>query len=118
HAILTSNSGALTINAALSVATLNACAITGTAAYTNTLTHNSAITLTISGNDAGAPAGGVTFCLSTGMTYTRSSTTTSAVTFSGTSGTSTIIYNSSGTSRNASNLVFDGTGGTFLIGSA
>ena len=116
--ILTSVSGALTINAALSCSSFNACAITGTAAYASTLTHNAAVTLTISGNDAGAPAGGITFCLSSGMTYTRNNTTTSALAFTATSGTSTITANSSGASRNTSNISINGSGGTFELGSA
>lgn len=78
--------------------------------YTGTLSHSSAITLTITGNDAGAP-NSVTFRLPSGMTYTKGNTSTSAVTFTSTSGTSTI-----NTSKNMGSLTLNGVGGTFTLG--
>jgi len=88
--ILTSNSGALTINASLSCSSFNACAITGTSAYASTLTHNTAVTLTVSSNDAGAPAGGIAFCL---PTSTYSTASGRLVTFTAASGTATVTTN-------------------------
>lgn len=114
--ILTSNSGALTINAALNCGTFNAAAITGTSAYASTLTHNTGAgnTLTVNSNDAAAPAGGVTFSLSAGMTYTGISNN-AIVTLTATSGTSTITTNGKAT---LCSLTLNGAGGTFSLGDA
>jgi hypothetical protein len=102
--LLTVNSGNSTINANITVGSLD------TTGFVGTLTHNSAITLTVNGNDAGAP-NGTTFYLNVDMAYTLGSATTSAVTFSATSGTTTIIAE-----KTLGNLTFDGSGGTFVLG--
>ena len=65
--IATSTSGASTIAAAITVKSLD---MTG---YTNTLTHNAAVTLTISGGT------GSVFKLAIGMTYTLGNGATSAL---------------------------------------
>lgn len=69
--------------------------------FTGTLTHNSGITLTISG------ASGI-FRLSAGMTYTRGSTTTSAIKFTATSGTNQITTNG----KTIAKLIIEGDGST------
>ena len=81
-AILASTSAACTIDAA-SVARSLDCN-----GYTNILTHN-AFTLTL--GDATAGAGNIALRLVAGMTYTKSSTTTSAITFISTSATQQTI---------------------------
>lgn len=102
---ITSNSGNNTINAALSVTAADWNGFTGTT------THNSAITLTVTGNDAAA-AGGVAFRLATGMTYTRGSAVSSALAFTSTSGTTTITSGGKATS----NITLNGVGGKFSLG--
>ncbi len=81
--------------------TINSLDMTG---YVNTLTHNSSVTLTVGG-------GGVTFKLASGMTYTLGSGTTSAITFTGTSGTTAITTNG----KTVGNITFNGSGGTFEL---
>jgi hypothetical protein len=76
--------------------TINSLDMTG---YTGTLTHNAATTLTIGGN-------GVVFKLASGMTYTLGAAT-AAITFTGTSGTTTITT----TGKTVGNITFNGTGG-------
>lgn len=110
NCVLTSNSGALTLNASLTCKTFNACAVTGTAAYAGTLTHNTSVTLTIGGNDADAPAGGTAFCLSAGMTYTPANFTR-IVTTTATSGISSITTNG----KTLGQFVQNGAGGTALL---
>ena len=78
-------------------------------AYTGTITHN-AVTLTITGNDAGAIAG-VTFRLASGMTFTAGSNAR-LVSMTSTSGTSTIT--TAGKTLGA--LTLNGVGGTFSLG--
>lgn len=80
----------------------------GGGSYTQSLTFG-AVTLTISGNDAGAP-GGAAFKLSSGMTY-GAAAANRATTFTATSGTSSII--SAG--KNMGNLTLNGVGGTFQL---
>src|SRR3989304_1617746 len=81
--------------------------------YAGTLTHNSAITMTITGNDATAP-GTVAFRLASGMTYPLGNSATSALSFTSTSGTSTITT----TGKTTGNLTTNGAGGTFSLGDA
>ncbi len=98
-----SGAGTSVMNVALS---LNSFDCNG---FTGTLTHN-ALTLTITGNDAGS-LNGVTFRLASGMTYTAASQSR-IVTFTATSGTSTIT--TAGKTLGA--LVLNGAGGTFSLG--
>ena len=81
-AVIDAGSGNVTIDAAAVCRSLDC---TG---YTGTLTHN-AFTLTI--GDATAGAGNVALKFVAGMTYTKSSTTTSAITFVSTSATQQTI---------------------------
>lgn len=116
------NSGASTINASRSILSINTagtCTGGSASAYTGTITHSAAVTLTVTGNDAGAN-GGTTFLISSSSGWTASNATTSAVAFSATSGTITFTPNSSGASRNFGNVTFGSTGsstGTFTLGS-
>jgi len=109
--ILTSNSGALTINASLSCSSFNACAITGTAAYASTLTHNTAVVLTVSSNDAGAPAGGIAFCL---PASTYSTASGRVVTFTAAAGTVTITTNANSIGA----VTLNGAAPDFTLGGA
>ncbi len=84
--------------------TINSFDFTG---YASTLTHNSSVTLTCAGN-------GVTAKFVSGMTYTLGSATTSALSFTGTSGTTTLT---SGT-KTVGNVTFNGVGGTWSLGDA
>lgn len=79
--------------------TINSLDMTG---YTNTLTHNASVTLTISGN---------TFKLAAGMTYTLGNAATSAVTFTSTSGTCNVTTGG----KTVGNFTFDGAGGTWQL---
>lgn len=81
--------------------TINSLDMTG---YINTLTHNASVTLTVDGN-------GVNFKLATGMTYTLGNATTSALSFTGTSGT-TNIYT---LGKTLGNETYNGIGGTWLF---
>lgn len=85
-----------TLSAAITICSLDC---TG---YTNTLTHNASVTLTISG---------LVFKLAAGMTYTLGNATTSAVTFTSTSGTTALT----GGGKTVGNIVLNGSGGTFQI---
>lgn len=91
-------SGAVTIDATATCKTLDCTA--GTGSYTGTLTHNTAVTLTVAG---------LTFKLASGMTYTLGNTITSALTFTSTSGTTLIT--SAG--KTVGSVTFNSTGGTF-----
>jgi hypothetical protein len=102
--LLTVNSGNSTINANIVIGSLD------TTGFVGTLTHNSAITVTVNGNDAGAP-NGAAFYLNADMTYTLGSATTSAIIFSSTSGTTTIIAE-----QTLGNTTFDGSSGSFVLG--
>lgn len=113
------NSGNSTINATRSILSINTagtCTGGSGSAYTGTITHSAAVTLTVTGNDASAN-GGTTFLLSSSSGWTASNATTSVVTFTATSGTSTFTANSSGANRNFGNVTFNGSGGTFKLGS-
>lgn len=99
-----SGSGTSVMNVSLSLVAFDCNGFTGT------LTHNSAITLTISGNDASASVNGVAYRLGSGMTYTVAAGS-SANTFTSTSGTTTL--NSNG--KLMANSTFNGAGGTFTI---
>lgn len=79
--------------------------------FTGTLTQ-SAVTVTISGNDAGAPASN-TLRLSAGMTYTPAASTR-IMAMTGTTGTSTITTNG----KTLGSLTLNGTGGNFVLADA
>lgn len=78
--------------------------------YTGTLTHNVSITITITGTNASAPSG-FPFRLATGMTYTLGNSTSSAVAFSSTTGTTGI----STEGKTLGNVTFTGVGGTWQL---
>lgn len=80
--------------------TINSLNMTG---YVNTLTHNASVTLT-------HDSSGV-FTFSAGMTYTRGSLTSSAISFTSTSGTTLITT----AGKTMGNITFNGAGGTFSI---
>lgn len=80
--------------------TINSLDMTG---YTNTLTHNAAVGLTVDGN-------GVVFKLASGMTYTLGNDATSAIGFSGASGTTLITT----AGKTVGNVTFIGNG-TFQL---
>jgi uncharacterized protein YaiE (UPF0345 family) len=86
HVLITAASGNSTINAAF---TLSSVDVNG---FTGTLTHNITVTVTISGNDAGAP-NGTALRMASGMTLTNASTTSSIWNFTATSGTATVNSN-------------------------
>ena len=89
-------------NSTLSAAiTINSLDTTG---YANTLTHNASVTLTVDGN-------GVVYKLSSGMTYTKGSVSSSATTFTGTSGTTLITVNG----KTLGTTTFNGVGGTWQL---
>ncbi len=85
-----------TLSADITISTLN---MTG---YINTLTHNSAVTLTIAGN---------TFKLVSGMTYTLGNASTSALSFTATAGITAIT---TGT-KTLGNVTINGSGSTFQL---
>ncbi len=89
---------ASTISANITVKSLD---MTG---YANTLTHNSGVTLTIAG-------AGVTFKMVSGMTYTKGSTSTSAISFTGTSGNTSVTTGG----KVLGNVTFNGVGGTWTL---
>lgn len=105
-ALLTVNSGASTINASFSLRSVDANGFTGT------LTHSNTFTLTITGNDSGAP-NSVTFRLSSGMTYTTAATGR-LIQLTATSGTSTFTTNS----KSLGSFTENAPGGTLSLGSA
>ncbi|MEK7184702.1 MAG: hypothetical protein AAB683_01015, partial [Patescibacteria group bacterium] len=78
---------------------INSLDMTG---YANTLTHSAAVNLTVAGN-------GVTFKIA--GTYTPSNITTSALIFTGTSGTTTITTSGQSTG----NITFNGSGGKWQL---
>lgn len=90
-----SGTGASVWNTSIS---LNSLVCTGSK---NLVTHNSGITLTISGGNLALPSGA-------GGTYTAAATT-SLFSITGTSGTQTITFNG----KNMGALTLDGVGGTF-----
>jgi hypothetical protein len=87
--VLPAISNACNINAAAACRSFNA------SAYTGTLTHTAAITLTIGDATAGAGNVALAFNSTANMTYTLGSKTTSAITFISTSATvQTVNFNS------------------------
>src|SRR3989338_11146648 len=88
---------ASTISASI---TINSLDMTG---YANTLTHNASVTLT-------HDSSGV-FKLASGMTYTLGNVRTSAVTFTGISGTTAITT----AGKTVGNITLSGTGGTWQL---
>lgn len=94
--ILDSAAGNLTINAALSIQSLDASGTGGSGSpYTGTLTHNSAQTLTINGT---------LFKLVSGMTYTLGNTSTSSITFADT--TASDVVNITWGTKNTGAITF------------
>ena len=103
-ALLDATSGAVTINSGSVCRSLNC---TG---YTSTLTHTSAITLTVGDGTAGA--GNIALKLVAGMTYTLGSVTTSALSFISTSATVQTV-DSGG--KTLGNITFNGVGGAWAF---
>lgn len=101
-----SGSGASVMDVSLSLIAMDCNGFVGT------LTHNTGITLTITGNDAGAPASN-TLRFGSGMTYGIAGAARQ-ITMTSTSGTSTITTNG----ITLGNLTCNGAGGTFQLGSA
>jgi hypothetical protein len=99
-----------------SINTAGTCAGGSGSPYTGTITHAAALVFTVSGNDAGA-AGGTTFLIDSASGWTAANATTSDITFTATSGTTTVTLNSSGASRNVGDVIFNGSGGSFVLGS-
>jgi hypothetical protein len=105
--VLGASSGAVTIGAAAACRSLDA------SAYTSTLTHNAAVTLTI--GDATAGTGNSALKLGSGMTYALGNATTSAISFVSTSTTQQSITTAG---KTLGNLTFSGSGGTWLFADA
>lgn len=77
--------------------------------YTNTLTHNENITLSIGDATAGAGNNALIFG---GLTYTLGSATTSAISFTSTSATA---QNVNGNNKTMGNVTFNGSGGSWKL---
>ncbi|MDO8529971.1 MAG: hypothetical protein Q7S10_00980, partial [bacterium] len=92
-----------TLSADITIRSLN---MTG---YTNTLTHNSAVTLSIGDATAGASNNALIF---DSLTYTLGSATTSAISFVS---TSTTQQNVNFNSKTAGNVTFNGVAGTWKL---
>lgn len=108
---------ASTMNAAFSIASINTagtCTGGSSSPHTAGITHG-AFTLTNTGNDAGAN-GGTTHLIAATTVWTASNPTTSLLSFTSTSGTTTVTQNSSGANRNVGSTTFNGGGGTFNLG--
>lgn len=78
--------------------------------YVNTITHNASVTLTIGDGTAGA--GNIALKLVAGMTYTASSTQTSAITYASTSAT---VQDVDYAGKTAGNPTFNGVGGSWKL---
>jgi hypothetical protein len=104
---LKSTSGAVTLNASLSCRSLDC---TG---YTNTLTHNTNVTLTM--GDATAGLSNIALKLVSGMTYTKNDVNTSAFAFASTSATQQTI-DSGG--KTLGNVTIQGTGANYILAAA
>jgi hypothetical protein len=96
------SSGALTINAAA------ACRSADFTTYTNTLTHNAAITLSLGSSTTN---GSLSLKFVSGMTYTLGNAATSAITWVSTSGVQEQITSAG---KTFGNLTFNGTGGSWI----
>lgn len=103
-AVLDATSGSITINAGAVCRSLNC---TG---YTATLTHTAGVTLTIGDGTAGA--GNIALLFSAGMTYSRGSTTTSAISFVSTSATMQTITTAG---KSLGNQVINGAGSSYQL---
>ncbi len=104
NVFLDSTSGNVTIDVAAVARSLDA---TG---YTGTLTHNSAITLSI--GDATAGDGNVALALVAGMTYALGNATTSAISFVSTSATQQTIFLGG---KVLGDVVIDGAGSSYQL---
>jgi hypothetical protein len=98
---------AVNFNAASAAAasTIDASITVGSAiftGYTGTLTHNTGVTLSVSGT---------TFTFVAGMTYTPANSTTAIVAFTATSGTTNITT----AGKNFAMITINGAGGTFAL---
>lgn len=104
--VLDSNStGTFTIGTSISIATLDCTGLaTGASGspFAGTLSHSAAVALTMTG---------LTFKLSSGMTYTPVNAGNSTITFASTSGTTAIALNG----KALGTTIFNGAGGTFQI---
>lgn len=102
--LLTVTSGAITIDSGAVCRSLDC---TG---YVSTLTHNSAVTLTI--GDATAGTGNNALKFVSGMTYTLGNNATSAISFVSTSATQqTVTFGT----QAPGNLTFNGAGGSWIF---
>lgn len=103
-------SGALTINSGAVCRSFNTTSGTGT--YGGAITHSAAVTWTIGDGTAGV--GNVALKLNSGVTYTLSNTSTSAVSFVSTSATQqTIDFGGKG----SGNVTINGAGSSYQLAS-
>jgi len=110
--ILESGSGNVTIDANSACRSLDCTS--GTGNYAGTLTHNAGFTLSI--GDATAGASNVALKLSSGMTYTKLSSITSALSLVSTSATQQTIDTAG---KTTSNITFNATSnGSWILSSA
>lgn len=110
---------ASTANASVSIASINTagtCTGGSGSPHTAGITQSAGVTLTNTGNDAGAN-GGTCHLIAATSPWTAANTTTSILSFTGTSGTCTITQNSSGANRNVGNVTINGAGEIFKLGS-
>lgn len=105
--VLDATSGAVTIAAAAVARSLNA------SAYTGTLTHNAAVTLSL--GDATAAAGNAALTLGSGMTYTLGNISTSAISLISTSTTQQTVTTAG---KTVGNLTVNGTSSSWLLSDA
>lgn len=103
-AVLDASSGNVTISSASVARSLNA------SAYTGTLTHNAAITLSLGDGTAGA--GNAALTLGAGMTYTLGNAATSAINFVSTSATQQTITTAG---KTVGNITLSGTTGSWIL---
>lgn len=107
NVVFNSGSGNVTIN---STAVCRSLDCNG---YTGTLTHNSSVTLSIGDGTAGTS--NIALRLATGMTYTKVSLQTSAVSFISTSGTQQTVTSNG---KTFSNVTFGGSGSSYQLADA
>ncbi len=104
NVVATATSGNVTIDAAASARSVD---LTG---YVGTLTHNSAITLSIGDGTAGA--GNIALKFVSGMTYTLVSVTTSAISFIS---TSTTVQTVDFAGKISGNVTYNGVAGSWQM---
>lgn len=104
---LTVASGPVTINAGAVARSLDCNG------YIGTLTHTAAVTLTLGDGTAGL--GNIALRLAAGMTYTKGSTTTSAISLVSTSATQQTINTAA---KTMGNLTINGAGSSYVLAAA